>query len=208
MRKRIEKFEPVRLMAAVLPNEPQHWPNLLSAFFQQCWSNSQTPNHPPKPTPVAVRPRERSRATEMKPLFVTIFAFVLSGCVEKRPEWIFIPASGYRCEVRIEVPARMKVGEEVVLKGERENGPWRRVRPEEARPDVTPWTKQPPLRQSGFDVTGNVRWIVSPPGAATFGGVERRERTVRFSMPGIYTIKAESAFPTLTYSNEVQVVVE
>jgi len=144
----------------------------------------------------------------MKRLLAAIFLLMLCACSEKPPEWIFIPASGYRCEVKIELPPRMKVGEEVVLKAERSNGPWQRVRTEEAVPNVTPWTREPPLHQSGFDVTGNVRWEVFPPGAATFGGVERRERTIRFSMPGRYKIRAENSFPTIATSNEVEVVVD
>ena len=68
MRKRFEEFEPVRLMAAALPKEPQRCPNLQSAFFHvQFSSSSQTPNKSPEPTPVAVMPRAMSRGTEMKP---------------------------------------------------------------------------------------------------------------------------------------------
>ena len=67
MRKCFEEFEPVRLMTAALPNEPQRCPNLQSAFFHvQFSSSSQTPNKSPEPTPVAVMPRAMSRGTEMK----------------------------------------------------------------------------------------------------------------------------------------------
>ncbi|MBK9992154.1 MAG: hypothetical protein IPP19_15885 [Verrucomicrobia bacterium] len=184
-----------------------------------------------KPTPVAVKPRRTPRVSEMKPqkkkrrearvtpatglvhllrwakmkpLFVAIFAFVLSGCAERRPERIFSFRQAVIDAKEDRGASRMKVGEEVA-KGDRKNGPWEAGSARRGRP-MTPWTKQPLAASKRLDVTGNVRWIVSPPGAATFGGVERRERTVRFSMPGIYRIKAESAFPTLTYSNEVEVV--
>ncbi len=64
MRKRFEEFDPVRLMAAALPNEPHRCPNLQSAFFQVHFSSSsQTPNEAPEPTPVAVMPRAMSRVT-------------------------------------------------------------------------------------------------------------------------------------------------
>ncbi len=67
MRKRLEEFEPVRLMAAALPKEPQRCPNLQSAFLQVQFSrSSQTPNKAPEPTPVAVMPRAMSRVAEMK----------------------------------------------------------------------------------------------------------------------------------------------
>lgn len=144
----------------------------------------------------------------MKPLLAACGLLALAGCRDREPEWIYIPAAGYRCEVTIEVPARIPKGADVVLKAERINGPWQRVRPAEAVHGVTPWTREPPLRQSGFDVTGNVNWEVSPPGTATFGGEERRVRTIRFSAPGRYTIRAVSAFPTLATSNEVETVVE
>lgn len=132
----------------------------------------------------------------------------LGGCAEPRPEWIYVPAEGYRCEVRIVVPARIKAGEEVVLQASRTNGPWRRVRPEAAVPGVTPWTREPPTRQSGFDVTGNVNWEVTPAGTAKFSGEARRERTIRFSVPGHYRLRAVTAFPTTATSNEVEIVVE
>ena len=67
MRKRFEEFEPVRLMAAALPKEPQHCPNLQSAFFQVRFSSSsQTPNKSPEPTPVAVMARADSGVVEVK----------------------------------------------------------------------------------------------------------------------------------------------
>jgi hypothetical protein len=142
------------------------------------------------------------------PFCLALALLGFSGCAEPRPEWIYVPAEGYRCEVRIEVPARMKVGEEVRLKAERTNGPWRRARPEEAVPGVTPWTREPPTRQSGFDVTGNVHWQVTPAGTAKFSGEARRERTIRFSAPGHYRLKAVTAIPTTATSNEVEIVVE
>ena len=68
MRKRFEEFEPVRLMAAALPKEPQRCPNLQSVFFVVLFSSSsQTPNKAPEPTPVAVMPRADSGVVEMKP---------------------------------------------------------------------------------------------------------------------------------------------
>ncbi len=67
MRKRFEVFEPVRLMAAAFPKEPERCSNLLSVFFQlQFSSGSQTPNKAPEPTPVAVMPRAMSGVAEMR----------------------------------------------------------------------------------------------------------------------------------------------
>ena len=67
MRNRFEEFEPVRLMAAALPQKPQRRPNLQSAFFQvHFFGSSQTPNKAPEPTPVAVMPCAQSGVVEMK----------------------------------------------------------------------------------------------------------------------------------------------
>ncbi len=66
MRKRFEEFEPVRLMAAAFPKEPQRCSNLQSSFLEVQFScSSQTPNKAPEPTPVAVMPRADSRIIEM-----------------------------------------------------------------------------------------------------------------------------------------------
>jgi hypothetical protein len=139
------------------------------------------------------------------------FAFLLlvaGGCAEKPPEWIFIPANSYRCDVTIEIRSPVKVGEEVLLHAVRTNGPWKRVRPGEALAGVTPWGKEPPAHQSGFDVTGSLHWQVTPAGFAQFSGEARRERTIRFGKAGHYRIKAINAFPTAATSNEIEVVVE
>ncbi|PAW68821.1 MAG: hypothetical protein B9S34_01240 [Opitutia bacterium Tous-C1TDCM] len=157
----------------------------------------------------AVSPRSL-RPPRAVPKFpgLVLALLALGGCAEPPPEWIFVPASTYRCEVVIAVPARLKVGEEVLLQATRTNGPWQRVRPDQAVPGLTPWTKEPPARQSGFEVTGNLHWLVAPAGFATFSGEARRERTVRFSQAGRYRIQARSAFPTPATSNEIEVVVE
>ncbi len=144
----------------------------------------------------------------MKALCAVIILLVFCGCTEKPPEWIFVPDTGYRCEVKIELPARIRVGEEVLLQAERTNGPWKRVRPEAAVPGITPWTREPPTHQNGFDVTGNVHWEVFPAGFAKFSGEASRVRTIRFSAPGRYRIRASTAVPTAAMSNEVDVVVE
>ena len=68
MRNGFEEFLAVQAMAAALPEGPQRFSSLQSAFLSdQFSSSSQTPNKAPEPTPVAVMPRAMSRVAEMKP---------------------------------------------------------------------------------------------------------------------------------------------
>ncbi|WP_414664856.1 hypothetical protein [Horticoccus sp. 23ND18S-11] len=67
MRKGFEEILAVQSMAAALTQEPQRCPSLLSAPFEDQFSDiSQTPNKAPEPTPVAVMPRADSGVIEMK----------------------------------------------------------------------------------------------------------------------------------------------
>jgi hypothetical protein len=45
------------------------------------------------------------------------------------------------------------------------------------------------------EVAGNLRWLVEPPGLATFNVELRLDQTreVRFSEPGVYRLSAESS---------------
>ena len=144
----------------------------------------------------------------MRAVFFVSFLF-MSTCSQPESEWVYVSGAGYASEVKISLPATARVGEEVVLEGQRTSGPWRSAKRTEVREGegVVLWTREPPGKETGVSVTGNLRWDVHPSGSAIFGMDGMSERTVKFSAPGKYRVQGFSAFPTQAVSNEVEILV-
>ena len=144
---------------------------------------------------------------QMMRLALTVPLLILAGCGRSESEWVYVPADGYRSEVKISVPASGRVGEEIVLQAQRSSGPWRRAKKSEVKVEegVVLWTQEPPAYEEGYLVTANLRWEVRPSGSAVFETHGMSERTVKFSAPGRYRLQGFSAFPTRSASNEVEI---
>ena len=89
--------------------------------------------------------------------------------------------------------ATVQVGQPLILHAQRSSGPWIKVKRDSLAPDSC-WLTSPPADREA-EVAGNLRWIVDPPGGATFNIDLRLDQTreVRFSVPGRYRLSAHSS---------------
>jgi hypothetical protein len=107
-----------------------------------------------------------------------------------------VPDEGFTTTVRIAAdvpPGSLRVGEALVLHATRRSGPWRQVEAA-SLPDEACRVAAPPPELE-LEVQSNVHWLVEPPGGAVFNlprGPDLHLRTVSFSAPGRYLLRARS----------------
>jgi len=105
----------------------------------------------------------------------------------------------FSIEVECEVPETAKVGEWVVLDANRRSGPWRCVEESEVPEGILPLRSEPPEYEE--HVAANLNWKAEPdtvrfnlPSPETLD-FDVQYRKVMFLRPGIYRIRAITAFP-------------
>jgi hypothetical protein len=124
-------------------------------------------------------------------------------------DWVYIPAPGSTQAVEISVPNLVRQGTWIDLKARRRNGSWIRVR----RRAVVRGQLAEPVEPTAIEeeVQGNVSWIVEPHGVAEFNLPTPETapfcRRVRFHQPGVYAIRAYSAYPARVQSQTITVTV-
>jgi hypothetical protein len=112
--------------------------------------------------------------------------------------WVYIPAPGSQPSVEITLPPVATVGEWVALRARRRNGTWMRVKPRDLPPGVFGQAKPPPPVEDEH-VSANLFWQIDPP--VPIGHGDGLGRRVRFTVPGVDTIRARSKFPWPAESN-------
>ena len=133
------------------------------------------------------------------PLVIIALLVGVGTIVFIRKHTVFVPATDFRHEISIVVPSEAYVGEWIPLRASRRIGPWRRTI---ARRSVNTTDVIPPAFQE--QVAANVRWMVSPERIAEFdvAGITKSDdadpwsRSVRFSRPGAFQIRALSRYIT------------
>jgi hypothetical protein len=124
-------------------------------------------------------------------------------------DWVYLPAPGSTPAVEISVPNLVRQGAWIDLKARRLNGRWTRVRRRDvARGQLAAPVEPAPIEE---DVQGNVSWIVESHGIAEFNLPTPETalscRRVRFHQPGVYAIRAYSAYPARVESQTITVTV-
>jgi hypothetical protein len=117
--------------------------------------------------------------------------------LEALDAWVYLPAPGSTPAVEISAPNLVRQGVWIDLKARRLNGSWRRVRRRDVVRGQNPAPVEPPPTEE--DVQANLRWTVEPDGIAEFNVPTSDDdpfrRRVRFRQPGVYTLRAYSAYP-------------
>jgi hypothetical protein len=129
--------------------------------------------------------------------------------LEALDDWVYLPAPGSTPTVEISVPNLARQGVWIELNARRRNGRWTRVRRRDVARGQSAAPVEPPAIEEG--VQANVRWIVEPGGIAEFNlptpDGDPFRRRVRFQQPGVYTIRAHSAYPASVDSQTITVTV-
>jgi hypothetical protein len=122
---------------------------------------------------------------------------LLAAACSQEPAHVFVPGASFRQSIRLWTDqgerATVGVGDALVLHAQRSSGPWIATERAALSADAC-WLVAPP-EDPEPEVAGNLRWIVEPPGAATFNVDLRLDQTreVRFSKPGVYHVSARSS---------------
>jgi len=118
---------------------------------------------------------------------------LLALACSPEPAEVWVPGPGFEQTIHITSAqgdrATVRVGEPLVLHAERRSGPWVRRARATLAPDDSCWLRSPPSSPEP-EVAGSLRWLVDPPGSATFNLDLRTDATreVRFSEPGVYRL--------------------
>jgi hypothetical protein len=125
-----------------------------------------------------------------------VLSLVFAVACSQEPSEVFVPGPSFSQSIRLATEhgerATVRVEQPLVLHAQRSSGPWVAVARASLPPDAC-WLVSPPAELE-VEVAGNLRWLVEPPGAASFN-VELRldfTREVRFSRPGSYQLSADS----------------
>jgi hypothetical protein len=140
-----------------------------------------------------------------------VLAVLLTVACSQEPSDVFVPGPSFSQSIHLSTAqgerATVRVEQPLVLHAQRNSGPWVAVKRGSLSPDSC-WLASPPPDLEP-EVAGNLRWLVEPPGAATFNVGLRLDytREVRFSEPGIYQLSAQSsAWCTEPYSGNTLTV--
>jgi hypothetical protein len=133
-----------------------------------------------------------------------------AGCQERSPEYVFVAGRGYSQVVTAwSEHDVVKVNQPVVIHASRISGPFERVKRTSVDGRTRWWKREPPHQEP--EVSGNLRWVVSPEGTALFNTRLRPDhaREITFSKPGQYVLRGYSAVwnGSPTASNEVRISV-
>jgi hypothetical protein len=128
-------------------------------------------------------------------LSVLLPATLLTPACGSEPARVHVPDGPTAVRLVIAASAtETTVGQPVVLHAERfDAGRWKEV-DRAALPDGRCWLVRPPPAHEA-EVADNVRWQVTPPGAARFNTAIRPDHTreVTFTRPGRYVVEATTA---------------
>ena len=128
---------------------------------------------------------------------LVVAAALLNVACWHEPSEVFVPGPTFSQSIRLSTAqgdhAIVGVGQPLALHAQRRSGPWVLAQRASLPPDSCWLVSAPPEIEP--EVAGSLRWLVEPPGAATFNVELRLDQTreVRFSETGVYHLSAQSS---------------